>query len=88
MTLLARLFGRNDATAEQPQSRGDIEYEKAMQVSEDLIEKMRNASNSNDPVRQLMADLFLQRHNIPFVTTIHETVQEMKSPLEQKPTDR
>lgn len=58
-------------------------YQRAMQVSGELLERMRNYSNGNDPARAVMADVWAQNHNIPFLTTVHEAVQEAKAPLEQ-----
>ena len=65
-----------------PRWRGasDIAYEQAMGVSDDLIRKMREYSGSNDAARAVMADVWAQRHNIPFLTSTYETVQEMKEP--------
>jgi hypothetical protein len=57
-----------------------IAYQQAMGVSDDLIRKMREHSGSNDAARAVMADIWAQRHNIPFLTSAYETVQEMKEP--------
>lgn len=68
-------------------SYGDMAYQKAVAVSEDVIQRMREASNSNDPARAVMADLWHQRHNVPFMVTIVEAIEEMKSPVRQSPYD-
>jgi hypothetical protein len=86
-SLLGKIFGSEQSAPRAPM-RGDIAYAEAMSQSDELIRKMQDASNSNDPVRAVMADLFLQRHNVPFMVTIVETVEEMTSGIKQKPTDR
>ena len=72
MRLLDRLF--------HPQRSGgsDAAYRAAMGVSGDLIQRMRSHSDSNDAVRGIMADVWAQHRNIPFLTSVYETVQEMK----------
>lgn len=87
MSILGRLF--SSARSELPSiSRGDVAYAAAMNESDEMLTRMRNASNSNDPARAVMADLWQQRHNVPFLVTVVETVQEMKSGIEQKPSDQ
>ena len=84
MSILGRIFRAKPARAiETPPA--DAAYEAAMRESDDLLAKMRAAYGSKDPVRQAMADIWAQHHNIPFMTTIHEAVQEMNAPLKQKP---
>ena len=69
--ILGRLFGHGST------SNGDCAYAKAMTVSDDLIARMRDASESKDPVRAMMADIWAQRHNIPYMVSVYETVREM-----------
>jgi hypothetical protein len=66
------LFGR-------PKDASDRAYEEAMGVSNDLIARMREAGDSTDAARAVMADIWAQNHNIPFLTTVYESVQEAKS---------
>lgn len=63
-------------------------YDRAMEASDDLLTKMREASGSTDVARAVMADLWHQRNNVPFMATMVEAVAEMKAPLEQRPTDQ
>jgi len=35
----------------------------------------------------MIVDLWAHRHNVPFMTTVVEAVEEMKSPLKQSPAD-
>jgi len=71
-----------------PPSRGSAAYDTAMRISDELIEKMERASQSKDVVPAMMADIWLQRHNVPFVTTVYESVQEMKAATAaQKPDE-
>jgi hypothetical protein len=64
-----------------PRRRGasDVAYHQAMGVSDDLIRKMREYSTSNDAARAVMADIWAQRNNVPFMTSAFETVREMKA---------
>lgn len=80
MSFFGKLFGgpRQD----------DDSYARAMIVSQDLLARMRESSKSSDPARAVMADLWHQRHNVPFLTTVVEAVQEAKSGIEQRSTDR
>lgn len=81
---LMRMLARYRGT----QSAGDCAYHQAMAVSEDVLTRMREASRSNDPARAVMADLWSQKHNIPFMASVVEVVEEMKSPLKQSPFDK
>lgn len=53
-------------------------YRDAMQVSNELIGDLRDGYKKNDVIRQLFSDIHEQRDNVPFVTTVYESVQEMK----------
>lgn len=77
--LLGRIFGVRAEAA------GDVAYHEAMRVTSDLITKMRESSNSTDAARAIMADVWAQNHNMPFLTTVYESVQEAKSGPDQKP---
>ena len=54
-------------------------YNQAMGESGDLIKRMREHSISTDAARAVMADIWAQHRNIPFMTSVYETVQEMKA---------
>lgn len=71
MRIFGKMFNR------QP-SRGDAAFSEAVRANTELIARMREGSQSNDPIRALMADLWSQHHNIPFMTTVYEAVKEMK----------
>jgi hypothetical protein len=73
MSLLDRLFARRSSGA------SEITYRRAMGVSKDLLNRMREASQSKDAARAVMADVWAQAHNVPFMTTVYEAVQEAKS---------
>jgi hypothetical protein len=79
-----RLF----ASLNRGRSAGDRAYDHAMAASDDVIRYMRAASRSSDPARAVMADIWAQHHNVPFMTAVVETVEEMKAPLRQSPYDR
>jgi hypothetical protein len=65
--------------------RSAPKYARAVAASDDLIRRMRDSSASGDPVRAVMADLWQQRHNVPYVTTVYEAVAEMSAAVDQKP---
>lgn len=69
-------------------SRGDVAYARAIALSDELLQHMREASISNDPVRAVMADIWAQHHNVPFMTSVIETVQEAKAGIEQRSEDQ
>lgn len=71
---LAKFFG-----VTMPESRGDHLYHEAMRQSTDLVRHMRDCSMSTDAARAIMADVWAQNHNIPFLTTVYEAVQEAKT---------
>lgn len=77
MAILQRMFGVRIET------RGDVAYHKAMRANDDLISRMRECSISNDAARGVMADVWSQHHNVPFMTTVYESVQEAKSGSDQ-----
>lgn len=81
-SLLGKIFGGH---AETP---GEVSYKQAMKVSDELLERMRETSRSTDAARAIMADVWAQNHNVPFITTVFESVEEMKSGAEQKPVDK
>lgn len=64
-------------------SPGEAAYRRAMAETGELIERMRKASASGDPIRGVMADLWFQRHNVPYVTTIFEANAEMSAAVSQ-----
>ena len=70
--LLRRIFGER-----RRHSSGA--FDRAMDTSGDLIERMRDASLSRDAFRGVMADIWSQKHNVPFMTSVYETVAEMKA---------
>ena len=77
MASLARFFFHNT----KEKSAGSTAAREAIAVSGELIKQMQEKSRSNDPARALMADVWAQRHNVPYVTTMYEANQEMKSGL-------
>ncbi len=81
MRVLERIFGR------RAKSRGNEAFDRAMNTSDDLIARMQEASRSNDAFRAVMADIWAQHHNVPFLVTVYEAVQEMKSSTDQRPED-
>lgn len=81
--ILGRLFP--DRAGLPVPNKGDAAYAAAMVESDELLKRLRDSASSTDVARAVMADVWAQRRNIPFLTTVHEAVQEMKSGLEQKP---
>ena len=62
----------------------DIAYDRAMADSSTLIRKMRECSDDRNPIRAIMADIWAQNHNVPYVTTVYESVQEMNAAVAYK----
>ncbi len=74
MTFLTRLFAPRPET-----TSGSAAAKEALAVSSDLIRQMQERSQSSDAVRALLADIWAQRHNVPYVTTVFEANREMKA---------
>ncbi len=75
MSLLGRLLGRED----RPSDDGSTEkYHTALALTEEVTDKFRERAASPDPFRALMADLFLQHHDIGLLTEVYEASQEAK----------
>lgn len=62
-----------------PRTRGDLLYDKAMADSADLLVRIREAGREADLARSLVADIWSQAQNMPFMTTVYEAIQEAKS---------
>lgn len=78
MSWIKSLLGRREP------SGADSAFGHAMKMSGELIHDMREASTSNDVFRAMMADIWMQRQNVPFMVTVFEAVQEMKSGTDQQ----
>lgn len=76
-SILGKIFP--DRAGEPVPSKGDRAYAAVMAESDDLMKHMRQASGSTDAARAIMADIWAQNHNVPFLTTVYESTQEMKS---------
>lgn len=65
-----------------PQRRGDSDtaYQKAVEISDDLLRRLREPAVTDDVSRSILATLMAHQHNIPFLTSVYETVQEMAVP--------
>lgn len=74
---------RNLFVSRKP-SAADRAYEHAMAESKSLIAKMRECSNDKNPIRAIMADIWAQNHNVPYVATVYESVQEMNAAVAYK----
>lgn len=60
-------------------TRGDVAYQRAMDASADLLFRIREAGREADVARVVIADIWAQASNIPFMTTVYEAVQEAKA---------
>ncbi len=56
----------------------DAKYERAMQLSDEVVAKMRERTASPDPFRSMMADIFFQHHDIALIADAFEAQQEAK----------
>lgn len=80
--MLRNLFHSRAPTA------ADAAFDHAMSESDSLITKMRECSDDRkNPIRALMADIWAQNHNIPYIATVYESVQEMNAAVAYKPSD-
>jgi hypothetical protein len=77
-SILGRIFGSNKSPPPLP-GPGEVAFEKVMSESRALRARMRAASQSTDAARAIMADIWAQNHNVPFMTTIFQAVAEVKS---------
>lgn len=82
MAFINRILGR------EQRSSGSNAAEKALSVSDDLINRMRDASASKDPVRALLADIWAQRQNVPYIITMYESNREMKDATQYSDSNR
>lgn len=60
-------------------TRGDIAYDRAMKASSDLLVRIKEAGREMDVARSVMADVWSQAENTPFMTTVYQAVQEAKT---------
>lgn len=80
MDVLKRIFGMSSNRADSAfRMSGDVAYDRAMDASADLLFRIREAGRESDVARSLMADIWSQAQNIPFMTSVYEAVQEAKS---------
>ena len=77
-SILGRIFGNGVEPPPLP-GPGEIAFQEAMSESRQLRARMRAASDSTDAARALMADIWAQNRNMPFLTTVYESVQEAKT---------
>lgn len=85
-SILSRIFPNR--SGKPAPTQGDRAYAAVMGESDDLLKRMRENSGSTDAARAVMADVWSQHHNVPFMTTVVEAVQEAMAPLKQSPTDQ
>lgn len=69
MTLRSWLFGKNN---------GHGKYEQAIDLSDELIKKMRERANQRDPFKAVLADLFFQQHDPALIADAFEVSQESR----------
>lgn len=65
-------------------AKGAVAFDKAMSTSGELIGRFKHASESPDPIRAMFADMWLERQNVPYVTTLFEAHKEMMQPVLQR----
>lgn len=59
-------------------SPADEKYVRAMILTNEVEQKMRERAASPDPIRALLADMFLQNHDIALVSDAFEAMQESR----------
>mgnify|MGYP003386932472 CR=1 FL=1 len=77
-SILGKIFHTRPLPPPLP-TKADRTYARAMAVSDDLLRKMHDYSRSNDAALAVMADVWAQNHNVPFMVTVYEAVEEAKS---------
>ncbi len=64
--------------------RNDVAYAKAVALTDDILFRMRKPNRDTEAARSVVADVWSQARNTPFMTTIYQTTQEMTAPLKQQ----
>lgn len=64
-------------------SPGERAYDRAMEMTEDLVQRLGISANEDNPIIGLVGDMIQARHNVPYAASIYETHQEMIAPLRQ-----
>lgn len=61
-----------------PRSKAEEKYARAMILTNEVEQKMRERSASPDPIRALLADMWLQHHDTALVADAYEAAQESR----------
>lgn len=56
----------------------DEKYARAMILTNEVEQTMREKAASPDPFRSLLADMFLQNHDVPLIADAFEAIQESR----------
>jgi hypothetical protein len=56
----------------------DEKYARAMILTNEVEQTMREKAASPDPIRALLADMFLQNHDVALVADAYEMMQESR----------
>lgn len=59
-------------------SASNPKYQRAIDLTDEVIEAFRDRAKSPDPFRAVLADLFLQHHDIALVADAFEASQESR----------
>jgi hypothetical protein len=78
-SILGKIFGTRKSPPPLSPGPGEVAFEKVMSESRALRAKLRAASQSTDAARAIMADVWEQSRNTPFIVTVFEAVEEAKS---------
>lgn len=81
-SILGRIFGH--AKPPPLPAAGDLAFDRAMGKSDGILRKMVECSSSTDAARAVMADVWAQNHNVPFLTTVYQAVQEVNLSTDPK----
>ena len=69
MSLRSWLFGS---------SHGHDKYDQAIDLADELTQKMRERANQRDPFKAVLADLFFQVHDPALIADAYEASQESR----------
>lgn len=59
-------------------SNGHDKYDQAIDLADELTEKMRERVNQRDPFKAVLADLFFQAHDPALIADAYEASQESR----------
>lgn len=69
-------------------TKGGDKYASAVRVSDDLLASMRKIEPSDETIRDILTNIWKNKHNMPYLTTVYETVAEMDVGAKRQPPSK